>query len=100
MDNDFYSWKDKEVLILRVYHQAAASQDQVVSLHANTLKIRITAPPVSGQANQHLLKYLAELFAVPPKQLQLESRQRGRIKSIRINHPRTLPALISRKNSM
>ena len=41
---------------LRIFLQPKASRDQIVGLHDGELKIVITAPPVDGAANAHLLK--------------------------------------------
>ena len=94
MGADFYSWEENDVLVLSIYLQPASSQNKVVGIHANTLKIRITAPPVSGLANKHLLKYLAKLFAVPQKQVELKKGYSSRSKTIRIIQPGILPSFI------
>ena len=46
-------------LRLRIFLQPKAAKDQIVGLHDDELKISITAPPVDGQANAHLLKFLS-----------------------------------------
>ncbi len=51
-------------LVLRLYIQPKASRDSIVGLHGDELKVAITAPPVDGQANAHLTKYLAKQFRV------------------------------------
>ena len=40
---------------LRILLQPKASRDQIIGLHDGELKISITAPPVDGTANAHLL---------------------------------------------
>lgn len=47
-------------LVLRLYIQPKASRDSIVGLHGDELKVAITAPPVDGQANAHLVKFLAK----------------------------------------
>ena len=59
-------------LRLRIFLQPKASRDQIVGLHDNELKITITAPPVEGAANAHLLKFLSKLFNPNPKQIPAE----------------------------
>lgn len=56
------------------------------------LKIRLTAPPVDGKANAHLLAFLASAFAVSKSQVSLESGQQSRQKRVRIQQPQRLPA--------
>ena len=41
-------------------------------------KVRITAPPVEGKANAHLLKYLAKVFGVGRDQIEITAGMKGR----------------------
>lgn len=43
---------DEVILALRI--QPKASRDQIAGVEGDRLKIRITAPPVDGKANEHL----------------------------------------------
>ncbi|MGQ7112926.1 DUF167 family protein, partial [Escherichia sp. TWPC-MK] len=47
-------------LVLRLYIQPKASRDSIVGLHGDEVKVAITAPPVDGQANSHLVKFLGK----------------------------------------
>lgn len=70
MSDNFFSWKNG-TLQLRVYIQPKASGDEIVGLHGDYLKVRITAPPIEGKANAHLLKYLAEVFGLGRHQIEI-----------------------------
>lgn len=59
------------------------------------LKVRITAPPVEGRANEHLLRFLAQVFAVRRQDLALESGLGGRHKRLRIKAPDSLPKALA-----
>ena len=74
----------KDGVILRVQVQTRASRDEVVGPHGDGLKIRITAAPVAGAANKHLLKFLAKRLKIPQSQLSLKSGATSRAKSIAI----------------
>lgn len=76
---------------LRIFLQPKASRDQVVGLHDNELKIAITAPPVDGQANAHLLKFLSKLFKVPKSSIQLEKGELQRHKQVFVPEPKQVP---------
>ncbi len=78
-------------LLLTLYIQPKASRDTFVGLHGEELKVAITAPPVDGKANRHLIQFLAKQFRVAKSQVQLEKGQLGRHKQIRIIEPRQLP---------
>ena len=88
----WFRW-DGEDLILACHLQPKASKDEFAGLHGERLKIRLTAPPVEGKANAHLLAFLAGAFGVPKSQVSLESGELNRQKRVRIHQPRQLPGL-------
>lgn len=90
MSDNFYSWKNT-TLQLRVYIQPKASRDEILGLHGNYLKVRITAAPIEGMANAHLLKYLAEVFGVGRNQIEITAGKKGRHIQLRIQEPPRLP---------
>lgn len=82
-------------LVLRLYIQPKASRDAIVGLHGDELKVAITAPPVDGQANAHLTKYLAKQFRVAKSQVIIEKGELGRHKQVLISQPQQLPAAVA-----
>ena len=56
---------------LKVLIQPNAKTNQVVGVHGDSVKIRIKAPPVDGEANDVLIRYLSELIGVPRKNIQI-----------------------------
>jgi len=87
----WYQW-DGEDLLLAVHIQPRASADSLDGTHGERLKIRLTAPPVDGKANSHLIRFLARHFGVPRRQVHLLSGESSRAKRVRIERPRQLPA--------
>ncbi len=81
----------REDIILDVRIQPRASKDEIVGFHGNRLKIRITAPPVDGRANQHLIAYLASVFKVPRRDIVLLAGETGREKRIKVISPSVMP---------
>jgi uncharacterized protein len=71
-------------VVLKVQVQTRASRDEVVGPHGDSLKIRITAAPVAGAANKHLLKFLAKKLKVARSQMSIASGPTSRAKSIAI----------------
>lgn len=92
---DWYRW-DGEDLILDLHIQPRASRDGIAGEHGSRLKVRLTAPPVDGKANRHLLKFLAGLFGVANRDVSLLSGDTGREKRVRIHRPQQLPPAITR----
>jgi len=59
-----------------------AKRDKIIGLHGDRLKIAIAAPPVDGKANQRLIRYLAEVLAVPQANIFIEKGEKSNRKSI------------------
>lgn len=87
----WYQWQDDQ-LFLNIHVQPRASQDEIIGPHGtDSLKIRITAPPVDGKANSHLIKFLAKSFGVAKSHVELISGASGRDKRVVISNPKRLP---------
>lgn len=82
-------------LVLRLYIQPKASRDSIIGLHGDELKVAITAPPIDGKANAHLVKYLAKQFKVAKSQVLLEKGELGRHKQIKIIDPQHIPTEVA-----
>ena len=89
----WHRW-DGADLVLTVRAQPRASRDEL-RLEGERLKARITAPPVDGAANAHLLRFLAAEFGVAPSRVALVRGATGREKVVRIAAPTTLPAALA-----
>lgn len=82
----WYRWDGDAVIVtLRVVPRA--SRDEVVGPHGEALKVRITAPPVDGAANLHLIQWFAKLCKVPKARISIEFGEQGRSKRLRIVAP-------------
>ncbi|MDD3884038.1 MAG: DUF167 domain-containing protein [Gallionella sp.] len=74
-----------ESVILTLHVQPGAKHSNISGLHGEALKIRLAAPPIEGRANEALLKYLAELFDVPVRQVELKQGAQSRHKVVAIS---------------
>ena len=62
-----------------------ASKNEIVEvLSDGTVKVHLTAPPVNGQANQALLKFMADVLDVPISSLEVVAGGSGRDKLISV----------------
>jgi len=94
----FYHWRG-DTLVLHLYVQPRASRDEFCEAHGDSLKVRITAPPADGKANQHLRKYLAKQFRVPASRVRLLRGAGSRNKQFAIENPQQLPLDIQPANA-
>jgi uncharacterized protein (TIGR00251 family) len=70
---------------LSIRIQPRASKNEVILREDGGIKIRLTAPPVDGAANEALVKFLADTFSVPKSQVEIVSGHTSRDKIVRIH---------------
>lgn len=80
---DWYR-RDGHELTLSLHIQPGAKRSEIAGLHGDALKIRLAAPAVEGKANESLLRFLAERFQVPLRQVELKQGNLSRRKVVRI----------------
>jgi hypothetical protein len=67
----------------RVRLQPKASREGIVGEADGILKLRVTAPPVEGRANEACLRLLAKTLELPISRLQIIAGHHSRLKTIR-----------------
>ena len=77
--------RDGETITLTLHVQPGAKRSEIAGLHGNALKIRLAAPPVEGRANEALQKFIAELFAVTMRQVELKQGAQSRHKVVAVS---------------
>jgi len=82
--------------LLDVYLQPRASKNEWAGIHQGCLKIRLTAPPVEGEANKECVKFLAGAFGVSRSDVEIIRGHKSRRKTILIRNstPETLRAVL------
>jgi uncharacterized protein len=73
---------------VEVWAQPGASCDAVVGLHDGALKVAVSVPPVSGQANRRIMVLLAGYFGVARRSVLLHSGRVLRRKYFLVEGPR------------
>ncbi|SFG56156.1 hypothetical protein SAMN05660649_02001 [Desulfotomaculum arcticum] len=69
---------------IRVKVQPRASKNQVAGFMEGAVKLRLTAPPVEGEANKACCEFLAGLLGIAKSRVEITQGQTGRNKTIRI----------------
>ena len=72
-------------LVLQLHVQPGAKRTGWAGLHGDAIKVRLAAPPVDGQANDALLRFLADTFSVPLRQVVLRSGAGSRHKRVAVS---------------
>lgn len=77
--------------MLALHVQPGATRTEVAGEHGGALKVRLAAPPIDGKANAELLRFLAEAFGVPLRQVALVRGAASRQKTVRVLSPARRP---------
>ncbi|MBI5626425.1 MAG: YggU family protein [Nitrosomonadales bacterium] len=94
---EWYRRRD-EVVSLTLHVQPGAKRSEIAGLHGDALKIRLAAPPIEGRANEALLKFIAGIFAVPLRNVELHQGSQSRHKVVSVSGSSIDPeSLISRQ---
>lgn len=78
-------------ILLTLHVQPGAKQTAVAGLHGDALKIRLAAPPIEGRANEALLRFIAESFQVPLRNVELKQGGQSRHKRVEVRGSTVLP---------
>lgn len=81
--NDWIEQRDDAVRI-RIRVQPRASRTEVVGEHDGALRIRVAAPPVDGEANEALTRFLARRLNVARSRIRLVKGVGSRTKLIEV----------------
>ena len=64
--------------------QPLSSKNKICGIQGESLRIRLTSPPVENAANKMCIKFLAKQLDITLSQITIVSGQKGRNKIIRI----------------
>jgi uncharacterized protein (TIGR00251 family) len=70
--------------ILKVYLQPKSSKNEVVGPYRDGIKVRVTAPPAEGKANEALIRFLAKELETSPSCIEMIKGHHSRQKTLRI----------------
>ncbi|CAG1065813.1 hypothetical protein BAC1_01405 [uncultured bacterium] len=69
-------------VLIRVRLQPRSSRNQVEGVHNDSVKIRLTAPPVEGEANKALIEFLSEITGLRKSAFSISSGHKSRDKAV------------------
>jgi len=70
--------------VIRVRVQPRASRDELAGWRDDTLRVRVTAPPLDGRANAALRALIADAAGVPTSAVGIVGGERGRDKLVSV----------------
>ncbi|MBP8644666.1 MAG: YggU family protein [Syntrophobacteraceae bacterium] len=74
--------ENREGTVIQVLVQPKASKNELAGVRDGVLRVRLTAPPVEGQANEACLRYLAGLLRVSRSSMDILHGHKSRRKTL------------------
>jgi uncharacterized protein (TIGR00251 family) len=73
-----------EEITIKIYLQPKSSKNEIIGPYRDGIKVKVTAPPVKGKANEALIKFLAKEFKISASSIEILKGHNSREKIIRI----------------
>ena len=74
----------KETLV-KIYLQPKASKNEIVGPYRDGIKVKVTAPPIEGKANDTLIRFLAKELGISPSSIEIIKGHHSHEKTLRIS---------------
>ncbi len=71
-------------VVFTVRVQARARRDGIEGLWQGALRVRLTAPPIEGRANEALRRLLAARLNIPASAVRILAGERSRVKRVEV----------------
>jgi len=91
-EESFFCW-DGNTLVINILGKPGASKDAVGKPKGAQLKVSVTAQPHNGRATDHMVVFLAPLFGVRERDIELVFGRESVHKQLRIKNPHKWPEI-------
>ena len=71
-------------VLLKLKVLPRSSRCEIIGPHGDALKIKVTAPPVEGRANEEIVEFLAETLGIKKGQVAIVSGNLSKRKTVAI----------------
>ncbi len=75
---------ERSSITIEIRVQPKSSRDGIDGLQNGRLKVRVSAPPESGKANERLVYIIARAFRVSKSSVEIVMGERSKLKTVRI----------------
>ena len=72
-------------ITLKVYLQPKSSKNEMVGPYRDGIKVKLTAPPIEGKANEALIRFLAKKLGISKFCIEIIRGLHSREKTLRIS---------------
>jgi len=74
----------RKELTIKIKVEPRSSKSGVVGPYGDSLKVKLTSPPVEGKANKELIEVLAKAFGLAKKDIEIISGQSSKNKIVKL----------------
>jgi uncharacterized protein len=82
-----YFTEKPEGILINIFVQPRSANNAIVGPYKDTLKIKLTAPPVEGAANKSCVDLLSKCLKLPKSTIEIKFGHTGRSKGVLILIP-------------
>lgn len=90
---------NNNVIIVKIHAKPGAKESAVTDIGSEAVGIQIGAPPVDGEANKELIRYLAEILNLRKSDLCLDKGSRSKEKIVVISKDIPLSVVLEALNA-
>jgi hypothetical protein len=76
---------ESSIITIEVQVQPRSYRDEIIGFQNGRFKIKVTAPPEDGKANEKVREVIAEQFGVSKSRVEIVKGQKSRLKTIKIS---------------
>lgn len=69
-------------IVIRIHAKPGAKQNGITDISADAIGVQIAAPPVDGEANTELVKYLSKVLQLRKSDVSLDRGSKSREKTV------------------
>ena len=80
----FFIRETKNGVVLRIHVVPKSAKSEISGIQDDALKLKITAPPAEGQANEACIRFLSDTLGVRKSRITIVSGHKSRKKTIAI----------------
>jgi uncharacterized protein (TIGR00251 family) len=70
--------------LLKIYLQPKSSKNEIVGSYRDGIKVKVTAPPIEGKANDALIRFLAKEIGISSSCIEIIKGHHSREKTLKI----------------
>lgn len=72
---------------IKIHLQPSASKNEITGYYGESLKVRVNAKPIDGEANKALIEFFSKILKISKSKIELITGDKSREKTLEIDKP-------------